>query len=206
MLFILSFSLFSQSKDTTAKHILWLVSNKTKSYKSYKIEFLIKFETNKKILKETKEGTVIIKDNKYKLSLDDQIIFNDGKTLWTYLPEQEEVTIQNFKESDKSFTPQKIISGYTKDFTPKLIKEYNENGKNYMTIDLTPIKSQSYYKVRLIINKDQLQIKSSVFYEKDGSKYRYEFNKVTANVTVNDSDFVFNLKDYPRVEVIDMRE
>ena len=191
LLYIFSLSIFSQSKDTTAIHTLRLVSNKTKSYTSYKVEFSIKFETNKKILKETKEGNVVIKGNEYKLTLAEQVIYNDGKTLWTYLPDQQEVTIQAFKESDKSFTPQKIISGYTKDFTAKLIKEYIENGKNYITIDLTPIKSQSYYKVRLIINKDQLQIKSSVFYEKDGSKYRYEFKKITPNITTNDDDFVF---------------
>ena len=206
IIFLLSFfSAKAQIKDTTAKWILKQISDKTKQYTSVKIEFTYKYENEKNKISEVKEGDIIIQGNKYRMNVAGQLIINDGTTVWTYLKDAEEVTINKFKETKESITPQKIISDYNKDFKPKLIREYTEKGKTYMIIDLTPNISRSFYKVRIIVDKGLQQVKSSVFFEKEGNKFSYEVKKFIPNVKIDDQMFSFDPKDYPGVEINDMR-
>jgi len=208
ILIILLFSIFStkaQIKDTTVKWILKQISDKTKQYTSVKIEFTYKYENEKNKISDVKEGDIVIHGNKYRMNVAGQLIINDGTTVWTYLKDAEEVTINKYKETKESITPQKIISDYNKDFKPKLIREYTEKGKTYMIIDLTPNISRSFYKVRIIVDKGLQQVRSSVFFEKEGNKFSYEVKKLIPNVEIDDNMFSFDPKDYPGVEINDMR-
>jgi len=203
---VISFcSLKAQMADTTASWILKQISEKTKKYTSVKIEFTYTFENQKNKISEVKDGDIIIQGNKYRMNIPGQLIINDGITVWTYLKDAEEVTINKFKETKESITPQKILSDYNKDFKPKLIREYIDKGKKYMVIDLTPLIPRSFYKVRVIIDKVLQQVKSSVFYEKEGNKFSYEVKKLTPDVKIDDKMFSFDPKDYPGVEINDMR-
>ena len=199
------FSIHTQVKDTTAKWILKKISNKTKQYTSVKIEFTYKLENGKSKISEQKDGDIVIQGNKYRLNIPGQLIINDGTTVWTYLKDAEEVTIKNYKETKESITPQKILSDYNKDFKPKLIREYTENGKKYMIIDLTPSTPRSFYKLRIVVDKSMQQVKSSEFFEKEGNRFSYEIRKLTPNVKIDDKMFSFNPKDYPGVEINDVR-
>ena len=79
------------------------------------------------------------------------------------------------------------------------------NGQAITLVDLTPKVSQSYYRIRLFIQKNNLQIKKIVVYEKDNTLYTYNIEQFKSNVTLADDLFVFNKSKYPNVEVNDMR-
>jgi outer membrane lipoprotein-sorting protein len=59
--------------------------------------------------------------------------------------------------------------------------------------------------VRLFIDTNTNLPKSVIYSGKDGVSYTIRFNKITANQPVSNSEFVFNEKAHPGVEVIDMR-
>ena len=48
-------------------------------------------------------------------------------------------------------------------------------------------------------------LKSSEFFEKEGNKFSYEINKLTPDIKIDAKMFSFDPKDYPGVEVNDMR-
>ena len=198
-------SVQAQIGDTTAGWTLKKIAEKTKQYSTIKVEFIYHFDNEKSKIHESKDGDILIQGNKYRMNIPGQLIINDGVTSWTYLKDAEEVTIKNYKETKESISPQKIVSDYNKDFKPKLIKEYSENGKRLMLIDLTPKVTRSFYKVRVVVDKNALQIKSTEFYEKDGTRFSYEVKKLTPNVKTDVKTFSFDVKDYPGVEVNDMR-
>jgi outer membrane lipoprotein-sorting protein len=108
--------------------------------------------------------------------------------------------------NDESMNPSKLLTSYDKSFTPKFIKEEVRGTKTLQILDLTPLKGRSYFKIRVEIDKTQKQIVNSIVYDKNGATtYTYSVIKFTPNKATPDTKFTFNAKEYPGVEVIDMR-
>jgi outer membrane lipoprotein-sorting protein len=197
----------TEAQDTKAKTILDGVCQQTKSYSTIEIEFTYNMKNTKNNVNETKKGTAMMKDQKYWLSFAGQTIISDGKTQWTYIKDNNEVQVNTVDPGDdQAMNPTKLLTSYDKSFTPKFIKEEVRTGKTFQLLDLTPIKGRSYFKIRVEIDKAQKQISSSIVYDKNGtSTYTYTVVKFTPNKAIPDTKFTFNTKDYPGVEVIDMR-
>ena len=73
-------------------------------------------------------------------------------------------------------------------------------------IDLTPNdKAKPYFKVRLAIDKAAKAIQSAIVFDKNGNRYTYEIKKFTPNPDISDAFFSFDTKQYPGIEVVDLR-
>ena len=195
----------AQIDDSKAKTILDGVSAKMKSYTTMKIEFSYTMLNTKTNVNETKSGTIQIKGNKYHLEVGGQTVFCDGKTVWTYIKDDNEVNINNVSIQDDAINPTTILNNYSLNYKPKWIKEMIDGGKTIEVVDMTPLKGKSYYKVRLNIDKIAQQITSTIVYDKNGSTYTYTVSKLTSNLTIDDAIFTFTKANYPNVEVNDMR-
>jgi outer membrane lipoprotein carrier protein len=194
----------AQKDDTKAKAILDSVSATMKAYSTMIIAFTYTMINTKTKVNETKSGTIKVKGSKFKLEVGGQIVFCDGKTKWTYIKDDNEVTINNASTADEA-NPTNILTNYALNYKPKWIKDVIEGGKSLAVIDMTPIKAKSYSKVRLNIIKSAKQISSSTIYDKNGSEYTYKVNKFTTNLVMADTIFTFNKADYPGVTENDMR-
>ena len=73
------------------------------------------------------------------------------------------------------------------------------------TLDLTPVKAQSFYKVRLEINKSANMVYSSTVYDKNGTTYTYIVSNFIENPKVFDSRFTFDKSEYAGYSINDMR-
>ncbi|HPB19627.1 MAG TPA: hypothetical protein PLC00_02495, partial [Bacteroidales bacterium] len=65
--------------------------------------------------------------------------------------------------------------------------------------------SKSYYKIRLEIDNNTKLLTGASVYNKDNNTFTYVIDKLTPNITVSDSYFVFNTSEHPGVVVNDMR-
>lgn len=205
LLILIPTGLYAQNTDGGATPIIQALAQKFKNYTSFKIEYTLKVEKAKKNLSSF-SGNLISKGNKYYCTFDDQTFYCDGVTLWTYQKSTNEVSIFEYDENDDNLlNPAKLLAGWEKEYRAKFIREEFTDGNNYQIIDLTPIKSQSFYKVRFKINKTTQNIASVTLFETDNTMYVYMVNKFLANTAVNDSIFVFNADKHPEVEVNDMR-
>ncbi len=208
-IFLLSiFSAFSQ-QDVKAKEVLDKLSQKTKTYKTIKIEFSTTIENLAKKTKETNTGSVFMKATKYKVNFLNTELYCDGKTIWSYLKEAQEVNIKNASDEDNSvLNPAKIFTIYNEGFKYQYLGEKTENGKNVHEIDLFPIKSgeKNYSRVKLVIDKDNLQIVSIKTIGKDGINYTINVTKFTADQNMDDNIFIYDEKAHKGVEVIDLRD
>jgi outer membrane lipoprotein carrier protein len=195
------------SNDPDAKKVLDGVSAKFKTYKTVEANFTYKAENSDGKAVSTKKGTVYMKGTKYRVSFAGQEIFSDGTTVWTYDKSANEVTISTLDDASKTVTPQKLFTNfYDKDFLYKLNGEKKEGKKTLQEIEMTPNdKTKPFHKVYLMIDKEAKTIYSTKVMEKGGNKYIYTVTKLKGNATVADSKFTFNEKDYPGVEVVDLR-
>lgn len=206
MVFSLNIIVNAQVNDPKAVAILDKVVAKIKTFSSMKIDFTYKLENKKEKLNETQKGTITIKGNKFHLEVKGQHIYCDGKTVWTFIPDAEEVQVNNLDpKNDDAINPNTLLATWQKNYRAKLIRETKEKGVVLQFIDLVPIKGKSYFKVRLVIDKDKQQIARSEVYDKNGSIYTYQVDKFIPNVKVTDADFAFNPAKHPGIEVNDMR-
>ena len=192
--------------DPEATLILNDLQKKLNACATLSIDFAFQSEKNGKTTEEMK-GNIKVKGTKYALSTKMQEVYCDGVTVWNYLPEQKEVTLSAYSEEEDSqvINPLSLIKNYAKNYRSHFIKESLNKGVLEQIIDLTPLKSSSLYKIRLVIDKNKKQIIRITLSEKDGMQYTYVVTKFLANQPVDDRSFVFEAAKHPGVEVIDMR-
>ena len=95
---------------------------------------------------------------------------------------------------------------YDKDFLYKLNGETKQGRKTIQEIELTPVdKTKTFFKVLVDIDKASKNIVSTKVFEKNGNRYIYTVTSIKTNTTLPESLFVFNSKNYPNVEVVDLR-
>lgn len=193
--------------DPDAKKILDGVSEKFKSFKTVKAIFSYKVENSTNKVLSNKTGSVFIKGIKYRVSIIGQEIFCDGANVWTYDKAANEVTITKFDNENATITPQKIFTNfYDQDFLYKLNGEKKQGNKTIQEIEMTPTdKTKPFHKVYVYIDKAKKTITGTRVLEKSGNKYSYTVNTLTSNTTIDDKQFVFDAKNYPGVEIVDLR-
>lgn len=193
--------------DPAAKVILDNVSAKFKTYKTVTADFTLSiYDANGKV-EGVKKGTVYIKGSKYRVNISGQEIYSDGDNIWTYDKSANEVQVTKFDPTANTITPQKMFTNfYDKDFLYKLNGETKKGGKTIQEIELTPVdKTKTFFKVLVDIDKNSKNIVSTKVFEKNGNRYVYSVNSMRTNANIPDSLFVFNIKDHPKTEVVDLR-
>jgi outer membrane lipoprotein-sorting protein len=194
--------------DAKAKAILAEVSKKYRSYDIVKTDFTFTLENQQAKVKETQQGTLIVKANanKYKVVMTNQDLISDGKSQWTYLKNDQEVQVTNVDNSGDAINPAKIFTVYERGFKYQYVSEKKVGAKVYQTIDLAPTDAKKpFYKVRLTIDKVAKQISNVLIFDKNGNKYTYNVKTFVPNVKMPESTFAFDSKKYPGVEVVDLR-
>ncbi len=189
--------------DPAAKVILDGVSAKFKTFKSVQAKFSLKIENSAGKNIGTKSGIVYMKGNKYRISITGQEIFCDGNNVWTYSKLDNEVVITKLDLSNNTITPQKLFTNfYDKDFLYKL----NSETKGIQEIELTPIdKTKAFYKVLVNVVKANQTIASTKVFEKAGNRYTSSVGSMNTSSLIPDTQFVFDAKKYPGVDVVDNR-
>lgn len=187
--------------DPEAKKILDKVSQKYKSFSSVEGDFILSITSDKAT--ETQNGKVYIKGDKYKFAAKELERISDGKTVWTHLKPQKEVQVNAVDKNEIS--PNQLFTLYTKGYEYLLNTEV-KRGANQVVIDLIPTdKNNSYFKVRLFIDKTTNMITKATLFDKAGMRYTYELKNIKTNTLKDNALFAFNAAKYPDVEVIDLR-
>ncbi len=210
IVFLLAFAAncFAQ-QDAKAKEILEKVTKKTQSLASIDAKFSFEMSNKAQNIKEKSTGSIILKNKKYKLQIPQMGIevSCDGKSIWTYMVNSNEVSISNLDEStDDLMDPAKIFTIYERGFNYKFINETVDGTVPVYNIDLTPQKQNGdIQKIRIMIDKSKLLIRSANMTGKDGNSYQVSISSIKTDGVYKDSDFVFDPGKYKGIEVIDMR-
>ena len=200
-LILLIFPCILIAQDNRAKQILDELSSKTRTYSTIKAKFTNTFNSTVTDLNESQTGTIFIKNNSYRLEMNGQTIISDGETNWIYLKDENEVNITETDDEENELNPSKIFTIYESGYKYKFIKEDKES----YHIDLFPNENGPFSKIELFINKPKMQISSFIMFDKQGSIYKYTIDSFSVNKKIEDNFFMFQISNYPNIEVIDLR-
>ena len=143
-------------------------------------------------------GTISVKGNKFCATTPQTIIWNDGKTQWTYNRGAEEVNISNADEGGQTLNPYAFVSVYKQGFT----MTSKTVGAKYEVHLTAQSKSRTIQEMYITVNK---------LYQPTLIKVRTSKGWSTISVSnfrtksLPDSAFRFRSADYPRAEMIDLR-
>ncbi|EON77249.1 hypothetical protein ADIS_2329 [Lunatimonas lonarensis] len=198
---------FGQS-DQRAQTILTEVSDRYKQLNGFKATFEYTYSTDSDGVIQTNTGEVSVKGDKYRLELDDQIIYNDGNTVWTYIKtsKYEEVTINSVDKDSDELTPSNIYTIHQRGYTAKLLGEKNLDRRPVYEVLLTTNKKNSQIKeVKLYIERNQKDLIAWEIKDDVGGIFLYKFKEVRKNEPLPDNYFVFDFTSHSKVEIIDLR-
>ncbi|WP_373521534.1 outer membrane lipoprotein carrier protein LolA [Aquiflexum sp.] len=200
-------TVFAQ-KDPKAKTILDGMSQKYKSLKGLQASFEFSYAEFEDGKSQSQSGDIAIKGDKYHLKLPEQEIFNNGKTVWTYIESgnYKEVTVNNAGDMEDELTPSSVYTIYQKGYNYRLIGEKNEKGTVIQEIELLAEKSNAPFKrVKLFVDKNKKDLMGWEIYDDQGGVFKYKFTSVNTEVDLQDSYFTFNPQKFGKVEIIDLR-
>ena len=123
-------------KDPKAKVVLDAMSQKFQSMKGFTASFDYTFQ-DEAGTGDRQSGEVAVLGDKYRLKLPDQEIYNDGKTVWTFIQTggYKEVTINDAAGMEGELTPSNIYTLYQSGFNYKLLADKTYQGKPISTVE-----------------------------------------------------------------------
>ena len=192
--------------DPKALEILDAMSKKYKAYTSFEANLSVNLINEVEKVNDQFAGKIVVKGDKFKLTLPEQEVINNGITTWTYLPEAKEVNIDNFDPTSDDINPAKIYEIYRKNFKYLYLAEEMDGGEMCDVIDLVPEKKDAqFFKIKMKISKKDRNIKSWTMFDKSGNKFKYSISKFVPNIKVEDTAFSWDSKKHPGVEEVDLR-
>ncbi len=203
----ISFSAFTQS-DPAAKKILDQMKSDFDNHQSTSIDFQLIIEIPEQA-EEKQNGSIIQSGEKYQINLDQQSIYCDGSSVWIHLKENKEVQISDYDgdESGELMSPRDIMKIYESgEYEYALMNEQKENGKSVKQIEFTPIdKDSEYFKMRMTIYANSLQLKRVKVFAKDGSRFTMKVNNIEFDKKYDSGTFTFDASKHPGVHIEDLR-
>ena len=146
-------------------------------------------------------GTIAIKGKKFHARTPQAIVWFDGKTQWSYMKSTEEVNVFTPTEAQQmAMNPYQFINLYKHGYSLST----TGNDRNFYNVRLVAqTKARSAQELFIKINKKT--------YTPTQVKMREGATWTTIDITgfqakdQSDATFVFNAKDFPKAEIIDLR-
>ncbi len=145
-------------------------------------------------------GSISIKGNKFYARTPQAIVWFDGKTQWSWMKQTNEVNITTPTEAKQAqMNPYKFINIYRSGYNLDMKTE----GNNYIVHMVAKNKQRTLQEMYITVSKKS--------YTPSQVKYRQDKNWTTIAISnfqaknVSNSTFVFQAKDFPKAEVIDLR-
>lgn len=193
--------------DPKSRAIVDAVIAKNKSYTSFDADFTSRLVNKASDLDLTQEGNLKVKGRKFRLTLLDNTVINDGAALWSYNKSTNEVSITDPKEMDETLDPANLFNVYEKGFKSQYLGAGTEHGIAVETINLYPLDpaAKPFHTLVLTVDKAKSEPLRVVMKYKDGNVVTYTLKRFKPNAELVDALFTFDKLKYPGVEVNDLR-
>lgn len=142
-------------------------------------------------------GRVSIKNSKFFLSTSAMTAWYNGKTQWVYVKQSEEVNVSNpSSASQQTMNPYAFLSLYKNGYTLSMKKE--GQGRTVRMV------SQKNAMKEVVITLGKGDVPSLVKFSQGGKWTTIRLSSFQIK-KIPESTFVFNPKNYPNAEIIDLR-
>lgn len=196
----LVFAAQSVSAQNNAEKIIRVMVDQMRSHKNVEMVFNYQISPDGKTLGESEKGHAWLQGEAYKIEMTDQQTISDGKTIWSYLIDDEEVMVSNASEGTDN-TPLKLLTSLDESYVATLS---GIDAKGIATIELANPKGQ-YKRVTMKVDTKKTELKSADIYLEDGNKFIIKVEEMKYDQKLDNKFFTFEEAKHPEVDVIDMR-
>ena len=194
LIILISSSSFGQQSNA----LLGEVSAKVRSYDNIQIKFKYNLNNQKEGVSQETFGDLTLLDDKYVINMLDITRMFDGTSIYTIVPEDQEVTISLYNpEDEKDITPSQMLTFYEKGYDSKMGVVENIRGRKIQFVKLTPIDSNAEIKkIHLGIDKKTKHIYKLIQIDSKGTKYTLTVQSFKTNLPLSKSLFTFDQQKY----------
>ncbi len=195
-------SLIAQD-DPAAISILDKFSERALKASSVTMKFVLLIDDSIEESHMESQGEIAIMNNRYKLTIPENIIWFDGEAIYTLVPDVEEVTITEPDPNDEDFlsSPSLLFTMYRDGYKVRMVGESPEGS----IIDLYPEElTADFSRIRLHISKAH-DLLEAEYARKDGITMILRVSDFDISKKYKNAFFLFDSKKYGDVDIIDMR-
>ena len=197
-------------QDSRADRYLQAVSQQFDLKKSYVIDMDYIRED---LMQETSaegEGLIWMKGLKYKIQVDEYIVYYDEDKLYSQNTETEEVYVSEPDPDDPGYlqaVPIRIIKSYEQDFNYMYIGNTPILGKTLIEIQLYPKdRNGPYSMLHMFIQPVSQKLEVIQLKHKEGILYTMILSDIREVKSLDDKIFTFDPSQYPNTEIIELIE
>ena len=196
----LLFAIQAVTAQNNAEALVRLLVNQMKSHDNVEMAFSYRISPDGKNFGDSESGHAWLQGEAYNIEMAEQQTISDGKTIWSYLKDDEEVMVSNATEGEDN-TPLKLLTSLNENNVATLA---GIDPQGNASIELANPKGQ-YKRVTLKIDTKKSELKSADIYMEDGSKVVITVEEMKFDQKLDEKLFTFDEKKHPKVDVIDMR-
>ncbi|MGP1993605.1 LolA family protein [Zobellia laminariae] len=192
----LSNTTFAQNSDK-AKVLLDDVYNKVKSYDNIYVDFKYVLNNSEAGINQETRGEVTLQGDKYIGNFFGSTQLFDGSKVYTIIPENEEVTIEDKSDDENALTPAKMLTFYREGHNYEMDILQNVNGRKIQYVKLTPIDTNSEIKTILLgIDAETKHIYKLIETGKNGTTTTITVNSFKTDQPLSKTLFTFDEAKY----------
>ena len=181
-----------------AKALLDEVSSKVRSYDNIAIAFKYTLNNTKENIKQDTRGDITMQGEKYILNMMGMTRIFNGNTIYTIVPEDEEVTISTYNEQeDKGISVSELLTFYEHGYTTKMDVLQTVKGRKIQYIKLNPIDANAEIKdILLGIDMQTKHIYKLIQTDSSGTNYTITISSFKTNQSISETLFNFDEDKY----------
>ncbi len=193
----LSINLANAQNSEKAKSLLDDVYNKVQGYDNIFVDFKYVLNNQEADLNDETRGDVTMQGDKYVANLFGAQQLYDGSKVYTIVPENEEVTIEDKSEDEDTITPSKMLTFYRQGHTYKWDILQNIQGRKIQFIKLIPIDTNTEINSILLgIDAETKHIYKVIETGKNGTMTTITVNSFKTNQPLSKTLFTFDENKY----------
>lgn len=149
-------------------------------------------------------GTIKLSGDKFYWTTPAMTVWYNGQLQWAYVKASEEVNLTEPTPAEiASINPYTLITTYKQNFNVKALKAKNSQQR---VTELTPKKKGTQIdRVVLTVNASNWMPQSFQIYYSDRTHSTIALSRLVTGQNFSDATFVFDKKQYPKAEIIDLR-
>jgi outer membrane lipoprotein-sorting protein len=180
-----------------AKALLDEVYDKVKGYENIVVDFKFDLYNSEADVRQETRGNVTLKGDMYYLNYMGAEQLYDGKKVYTIVPENEEVTIEDKSDDSGTVSPSKMLTFYKEGHTYDWDILQNVQGRKIQFVKLTPIDSNSEVaSILLGIDVETKHIYKLIETGQNGTKTTITVNSFKTDQPLSKTLFTFDEKKY----------
>lgn len=194
---LLTNALVMSQDAAKAKSLLDEVYNKVTGYDNVYVDFKYVLNNKEANVNTETRGDVTLQGDKYLFNYLGAQQLYDGKKVYTIVPENEEVTIEDKSEDENTITPSKMLTFYKQGHNYQWDVLQNVHGQKIQFVKLVPIDTNTEIKSILLgIDVETKHIYKLIETGKNGTITTITVNSFKTNQPLSKTLFTFDESKY----------